>query len=307
MIEYEGHPTTRRTAVSLIVARLFGGLGNQMFQYAAARALALRTGAELRVDLTDFAADPRRRYELGDFPIAATPASAADLRRFGLTGRPMAWRLRRWLRLLAGPRIEPIRRQPHFHFDPTIVALRPPVYLDGYWQSERYFADHAETLRRELQPQGPLDPASAAVAAEIDAVNAVSVHVRRGDYVSDPRTHRYHGICSPDYYRRALAHVGARVENPHLFVFSDDPQWCRDNLRFDLPMTIVDANPPERGPGDLQLMVRCRHHVLANSSFSWWGAWLDAGRDKIVVAPARWFNTPRNDTRDLTPPAWVRL
>ncbi|HLN10906.1 MAG TPA: alpha-1,2-fucosyltransferase [Xanthobacteraceae bacterium] len=291
----------------LIVVRLYGGLGNQMFQYAAARALSLRSRAEVKLDLTEFSIDPLRGYELGNLSVAATPASAADLRRFGLTSRPMAWRRRRWLRLLAWPRAEPMRRQSHFHFDQRIISLRPPVYLDGYWQSERYFADHAETLRRELVPAGPLDPANAAVAAQIDAVNAVSVHVRRGDYVSVRKTNRYHGVCSPEYYRRAIAHVRARIAAPHLFVFSDDPYWCRNNLQLDAPMTIVDANAPDRGHRDMQLMARCRHHVIANSSFSWWGAWLNAAPDKIVVAPRRWFNTSRNDTRDLTPAAWVRM
>jgi hypothetical protein len=186
-------------------------------------------------------------------------------------------------------------------------ALQAPVYLDGYWQSERYFSDIAGVLRQEFTAEAPLDRENEALAAGIAAVNAVSLHVRRGDYVDDPTTNRFHGICAPDYYQRAVDFVASRVEAPRLFVFSDDLQWTRANLRFSVPMTFVDANPPDCGYRDMRLMTRCRHHIVANSSFSWWGAWLNPSREKIVVAPCRWFGASRNDTSDLIPPNWVRL
>jgi hypothetical protein len=299
--------------VSLVITRLIGGLGNQMFQYAAGRALALRRGAALKLDVTGFAAvgdHTKRRYELDSFAIHASAASDVDLARFGRADKARSPRLDRVLRSLRIGRPNgawPIYCEPHFKFDPAMPELEAPVYLDGYWQSERYFSDIAGVLRQEFTVAAPLDRENEALAAGIDAVNAVSLHVRRGDYVDDPATNRFHGVCSPDYYQRAVDYVTTRVEAPHLFVFSDDPHWTRANLRFSVPMTVVDANPPDRGYRDMRLMARCRHHIVANSSFSWWGVWLNPSREKIVVAPRRWFGASSNDTRDLIPPDWVRL
>ena len=213
----------------------------------------------------------------------------------------------RWLRIDRSNGAWPIYREPHFQFDPALLELRAPVYLDGYWQSERYFSSIAVLLRQELTAKAPLDPKNEALARSIDAVNAVSLHVRRGDYVDNPATTRFHGVCSLDYYQRAIDYISLRVEAPHLFVFSDDPQWTRANLRYAAATTFVDANPPDRGYRDMGLMARCRHHIIANSSFSWWGAWLNPSCEKIVIAPDRWFSAARNDTRDLIPPGWVRL
>jgi hypothetical protein len=296
----------------LVVTRLIGGLGNQMFQYAAGRALALRCGAALKLDLSGFVAKvpAKRRYALDCFSIHASAASKADLARFY---RPPGPRSRRMDRVLQRLHIHwpegdwPIYREQHFEFDPAVGQLMAPTYLDGYWQSERYFSDIAGVLRRDFTVKAPLNPENEALAAGIDAANAVSLHLRRGDYVEDPTTNRYHGICSLDYYERALACITARAGPPLLFIFSDDQQWARANLRLAVPMTFVDANPPDQGHLDLQLMARCRHHIIANSSFSWWGAWLNPSPDKIVVAPQRWFGGAGHDTRDLIPPNWVQL
>jgi Glycosyl transferase family 11 len=304
-----GHES--RAPVNVVVARLIGGLGNQMFQYAAGRALALRCGASLKLDLSGFAAYPKRHYELDDFPICAAPASDADRAEFGFraSGAWAAWgrRVRRLLGVDIGPTGAPVYSERHFHFDPRVRDLTPPVFLDGYWQSEKYFADCAELLRREFTPHEPLDAANADIATRIAAVEAVSLHVRRGDYVSELDVSRYHGICRPDYYRSAVDYIAQRVQDIHLFVFSDDRDWVRDNLRFDLPTTLVAANSPDRGFRDMQLMARCRHHIVANSSFSWWGAWLNPSPTKVVVAPSRWFGADNIDTRDLLPESWVKL
>jgi hypothetical protein len=299
--------------VSVVITRLIGGLGNQMFQYATGRALALRRRAALKLDVTGFAAvgaHTKRRYELDSFSIQGSAASEADLARFGRARKLRSLRLDRVLRRLRIDRSNgawPIYREPHFQFDPAVPELRAPVYLDGYWQSERYFSDIAGTLRQEFAAKAPLHRENTALAEAIDSVNAVSVHVRRGDFVSDPLTNRFHGICSPDYYHRAVDYIIARVGPPHLFVFSDDQQWTRANLRFAVTTTFVGANPPDCGYRDMQLMARCRHHIIANSSFSWWGAWLNPAREKIVVAPRQWFGASSNDTRDLIPSNWIRL
>ncbi len=293
-----------------IVVRLMGGLGNQMFQYAIGRALAIRSGTVLKLDLSGFVTDIKRRFELDDFPIQAAPASEIDVKSFRprLHGNKKSWRARatrimnRYLRT-GDPAVY---RERYFHFDPMVRDLRPPVYLDGYWQSEKYFADCADLIRREFTPQTPLEAENAVLAARIESTNAVSLHVRRGDYVSEPNVSRYHGICSADYYRHAVEHITGRVPDSHLFIFSDEPDWARGNLQFAQPTTVVAVNGPNRGFRDMQLMARCRHHIIANSSFSWWGAWLGCSPGKIVVAPKRWFQV-NHDTSDLIPASWVRV
>jgi hypothetical protein len=286
-----------------------------MFQYAAGLALALRRGAEVKVDLSwfcQYGRDTRRQFELSAFPVSAGVATPQDLINFGRTRPSPRWRVQVTHLLSRLPRAWRGRdqagyRERHFHFDPQVLDLEPPVYLEGYWQSEKYFVDFAEAVRKEFTPRKPLEPENAAIAAQIDGVNAVALHVRRGDYVLNPTTNRYHGTCEAQYYSNAVEYVARRVAEPHLFVFSDDPQWGRSNLHFTIPTTFVDVNSPLRGYRDMQLMAHCRHHIVANSSFSWWGAWLGAWRQKIVVAPERWFNDGSIDTRDLVPESWVRL
>lgn len=290
----------------LVVARLSGGLGNQMFQYAAGRALALRQQAAFRVDVAGCGV--HRGYELSKvFRIDPALASAADLR--GLLG----WRRRRKVqRVLAHLPAARLRGayvpEPHFRHWPGLQRLRGSAYLDGYWQSEAYFADAEACIRSDFAFRHALRGANAEVAAMIDAADApVSIHVRRGDYVADPRAARIHGTGDPAYYGRALALLSARLPSaPRCFVFSDDPGWARAHLALPDSTVHVEHNRGDDSHFDLQLMARCRHHVIANSSFSWWGAWLDPFDAKIVVAPARWFRAGP-DTSTLLPPSWIRV
>jgi hypothetical protein len=147
---------------------------------------------------------------------------------------------------------------------------------------------------------------NAEVAASIRGVDSVSVHVRRGDYVSDPATNQSLGTCSAEYYRGAARLIASQVSSPRFFVFSDEPDWARANLELEGPAVFVTHNDPERGYEDMRLMAFCRHHIVANSSFSWWGAWL-SNSGGIVVAPKRWFKANEWDARDLVPERWVRL
>jgi hypothetical protein len=177
--------------------------------------------------------------------------------------------------------------------------------LLGFWQSEAYFADIRRHLMKELTPNAPPAPADQEVIDLMGKGTAVSVHVRRGDYVTLQSASAYHGLCSLGYYRAAIEYVAERVENPKLFVFSDDPDWASANLVSPFPTKYVDHNSPNDAFQDLRLMSLCHHHIIANSSFSWWGAWL-AEQQGIVVAPARWYAADR-PTPDLLPAHWVRI
>lgn len=291
----------------MIVTRLRGGLGNQLFQYAAGFRLATRHGAALRLDLTkfaDFSHTTPRSYELGVFALSGAPATKREIA--AVTGESRGWL---WRRL--APRDPSIPTQAateqHFHFDPDVLALPDGVLLDGYWQSERYFEDVSERLRQELAFRDPPAGRNAEMAATLAGANAVSLHVRRGDYATNPTMTAMHGMCPIDYYERAVRFVADRVRDPVFFLFSDDPDWVRDHLKIREAMVVVDHNGPDAGHEDLRLMSGCRHHILANSTFSWWGAWLDPRPEKIVVAPRRWFAVDTIDTTDLLPDGWIRL
>ena len=201
-------------------------------------------------------------------------------------------------------------REPYFHFDPAFEALGPQASLFGYFQSERYFASIARPLRDWFSPREPFGDAAAGVLARIERSRLpVSVHVRRGDYLN-PGTAEFHGILGEPYYRQALARLTDAIgQDAELIVFSDDPAAAEQVLNFVPKSRLVHAcGDPERPWEDMALMAHCHHHVIANSSFSWWGAWLNRSPTKIVIAPLAWFapaELSKRNTGDLYPPGWL--
>lgn len=304
---HDGHDAPRRTPslaavrkADRVYVRIYGGLGNQMFQYACARALALRTGSDVVLDTRDFVAGPGQRPGLHHLNIADAKVPERDL-------PPTKKQHLRYL-LWRGLRLPPrIVRQHGSAFDPKIIGLPSNVWLHGYWQSERFFADFKEDIRRELSVKTPPDEANARVFDEIMITPSASLHIRRGDYVSDPKAHAVHGTCSLDYYEKAAGLIARKMgQEPVFYVFSDEPDWAAANLRLPYKMRIVSQNG-SRNYEDLRLMSACRHHIVANSSFSWWGAWLNPSPEKLVIAPARWFADPAAIDADVVPDDWVRL
>lgn len=282
----------------MIVVRLMGGLGNQLFQYAAARRLAYKHDTSLKLDTSELlrqkilgGSDTQRFYELSPFNIEGDTLTIIDIIS---------------LNTFRIPRLVTIK-ESHFHFDPQILNLPDNVYLQGFWQSEKYFADIGDTIRQELTVKERPNSRNRQMLQRIQAGNAVGLHVRRGDYVTNPRHSQFHGLCSPEYYRKAIRYIGSRVQNPHFYVFSDDPEWYQDNMKTGFPTIYVGHNGPGKGYEDLRLMSSCKHFIIANSSFSWWGAWLSENKGKIVVAPKRWFAQPGNNTKDLLPRSWIKL
>lgn len=292
----------------MIISQVIGGLGNQMFQYAAGRALSLQRNQSLRLDTSDFIwYGLHQGFELQRvFVCPVKVATQAEVRSI------LTWQsLSRIKRIVVRPRMKAIRRktfvvEPHFHYWAGIKEVSGDAYLSGYWQSEKYFLDVAPVIKADFTFKSPLVGCNANIAARIAKVNSVSLHVRRGDYVSNPKTNVNHGVCSLDYYRSAIRHVAERVEYPEFFIFSDDIGWVKDNLKMDFPCQYVDHNHGEKSYNDMHLMSLCRHQIIANSSFSWWGAWLNSNPDKIVIAPKKWFANHSN-TQDLVPKGWVGL
>jgi hypothetical protein len=180
------------------------------------------------------------------------------------------------------------------------------TYLDGYWQSEKYFRSIEKIIRSECRVKGAPSEINKNFADKIQSVNAVSIHVRRGDYVTDEKTNAYHGVCDKDYYRQAIDHLTASLDDPYFFVFSDDMAWTKANLSTgSQPAEYIDHNTGA-GHEDLRLMYLCKHHIIANSSFSWWGAWLNDHAGKKIIAPKKWFQPPITNN-DIIPEGWITL
>lgn len=295
------------SASRLVVVEIIGGLGNQMFQYAAASSLAERIGVELRLDVGRFADSPLRRLELGEWaaPVAiATAEEVARARRDDLAHRV----LRRVARL-AGRLTTGVYVEPSFHCDDRFFALRPPIWLRGYFQSPRYFAGREDAIRRGFTLREDLCPDGARLRAAIAAMPMpVAMHVRRGDYVSDARVRAVHRSVDEAYYRRAIEIVDALTAGTaHYVIFSDDPAYVRARYGT-LPRHSVVDGAGRRPHEDMVLMSLCRHHIIANSSFSWWGAWLNPDPGKRVIAPRAWLTRAHLVTRslaDLYPQGWI--
>ena len=294
--------------MSEVVVRLVGGLGNQLFQYATARAIAARNNAGLVFDLSWFPTVSDRAYALAPFGVSAKILQGAPVMQ---TSKLQSLWNRLAHRLIRGSGLKkygcPVFAERHFHFDLVVLDVRAPIYLDGYFQSERYSSDCADLIREELRLVAPPARNAQEILEMIRSSEAVCLHVRRGDYVANATTQAFHGTCSLDYYREGFAVAAEGMRNPTIYVFSDEPSWVQENLKLDVPTVIVDIHGPEQAHEDLRLMAACRNFVIANSSFSWWAAWLGEHSSKRVVAPKQWFASATNDTRDLLPADWVRI
>lgn len=296
----------------MIVTRLAGGLGNQMFEYAAGLALARRHGTDLKLDLCEVI-DPKprpgfvlREYDLPIFSITASIFPPEERALF--RGRKPLWQrvARKICRQLVFSYSVVVEK--HYHYDPRVARLPDNVYLEGYWQSWRYFDSVADDVRKEFTLRDEPGAAACAMAARIQDTNAVCLNVRRTDFVDNPLNSRVHGFCGLDYICAGVAAIAERVPAPHFFVFSDDMEWCRNNIDLEHPVTFVahDCAGPKFGEY-LDLMKRCRHFVIPNSTFGWWAAWLCQQPDPIVIVPKRWFKQDGFATRDLIPDRWMRI
>lgn len=292
----------------MVIVNLIGGLGNQMFQYASGRAIALLHDTALKLDISGFTNyGLHQGFELERiFTCPVEIASEADI------SRVLGWQSSSVIRRLAlKPNMTILRRrelviEPHFQYWHGIKNVLKDCYLTGYWQSEKYFLEVAGQIRKDFSFKLALENCNVELLEQINKVNAVSLHVRRGDYANNPNTTATHGLCSIAYYQAAIRYVAERVNRPVFFIFSDDIEWVKSNLKIDFPCHYVEHNHGAESYNDMRLMSSCQHHIIANSSFSWWGAWLNPNMHKIVIAPEHWFAN-QNNVQDLLPEGWVRL
>jgi hypothetical protein len=295
-----------QTAAPTVRVRIVGGLGNQMFGAAAGMALARRLGAKLEFELYQFRASSAQTlpYELAPFNLPADLSRTRDWRF-----KPEASVYRWWKRVTAGAaggHVPVLWRQPGHHFDPEFERLSGNVYLKGYFQSERYFANIKAEVRKAFDLSALISEAGRAQAAAAGAVGerSVAVHVRRGDYLQ--HADRF-TLLQKDYYDRALRLAARAVDKPKYFVVSDDPAAARE-MFADRPDTTFAAGGSAFD--DMHLIASCHHHIIANSSFSWWGAWLSPWKDGLTIAPRAWFSRAvalHTYVGDTYPEGWIAV
>ena len=269
----------------MIIVRLIGGLGNQMFQYAMARHLAEINHTALKIDLSEFENYKLHKYSLHHFKIIEDIASEDDICAMKTI------------------------KEKHFHFDPEFREIGDNVLLKGYWHTERYFSEISTIIRNEIMVKSKLENINLHLSNLIKDSNSVGLHIRRCDYVPGTYEDQILDPLKLSYYLKAIEKLSEEEKELQFFIFSDDPGWVKDHVKLEYPVVYVDHNTAETNYEDLRLMSLCKHNIIANSSFSWWGAWLNRNPQKKVYAPKEWFNSNmRNiNPRDIIPEAWVKV
>ncbi|MDU1891732.1 MAG: alpha-1,2-fucosyltransferase [Dysgonomonas sp.] len=292
----------------MVTVLLSGGLGNQMFQYAAAKALAHRLNTSVAIDL----------YTLNKKTQATTRSFELDIFNIDIQERSnikdkLITKFRPYIQKYRGffqrfgilTDIYAILYQPAFE---TISGKN--IIMSGYFQNERYFRDIENTIREEFTFGKPFTSQNQTLANEISKGQSVAVHIRRGDYLTNKSAVSNFVTCDKSYYEKAISHIIENVENPEFYIFSEDFEWIEKNLNFrEYPVHYIDWNRGQESYIDMQLMSLCKHNIIANSSFSWWAAWLNNNNKKVVVAPSLWFqdNTKNKLLDQFYPKGWIKL
>lgn len=284
----------------MILIKLTGGLGNQMFQYALGRVLSLKNNSQLKLDTsiynTDQSGITARKYVLGVFDIKENFTTKFEISKLSTSNK-----LFKKIGLVK--KTHYIEKEANI-FDRKIMSAVGDIYLDGYWQAEKYFIEYRDQILKDFTLKNKLSESVKKIENEILNTNSISLHIRRGDYVTDQKTNKFHGLCSLDYYKKAIKYITDKNSNCIFYIFSDDIEWVKNNLKID-NKTVYVSNGSIQDYEELYLMSQCRHNIIANSSFSWWGAWLNKDVNKVVIAPKKWDNSGKSN--DIVPGSWIKL
>ncbi len=283
------------------IVKLLGGLGNQMFQYAFFLALSEKF-KNVRLDISGF-----QTYELHNgleltsiFNLPLPVASSFQIRLYDPAYR--GWFIRK-LRRLVGLKHVYYQEPVLFEFDAAVLNDPKKRLYWGYWQNENYFIHISDKIREAFRFIKPLTGKNLDLSLQIGHKESVSIHVRRGDYINHGLLG---GICDLSYYEKAIQHIRSMVPNAHFIVFSNDIDWCKNNLNLS-EADFVSWNTGYNSYIDMQLMSLCKHNIIANSSFSWWGAWLNQHTDKIVIASEKWTNDPAHQNCKVYSENWLKI
>jgi len=289
---------SKKGNLRMIVVKLKGGLGNQLFQYAAAKQISIKFNTPLVLDLSFFESKSQKHtsriYELDKFNIDTRVADYNESKK--INSSP-----------LSKIRLNKLTDK-NFWFKQYFIRLLPFGYVRGFWQSEKYFIEIKHLISESFTFKKPLDYSFSDLEKQIDITNSVSIHFRRGDYVTNEKANKHHGVTSLEYYTHAIEYINQQVKDAVFFVFSDDIEWVKLNFSSQSPLVFVDKSD-QTNHSDFRLMLQCKHNIIANSTYSWWAAWLNKNADKIVIAPQKWYNDSKNQQKlkDIIPYSWILL
>lgn len=288
----------------MIISELHGGLGNQMFQYAAAKALALHNDVQLKIDLKKFDTYTLRNYELNCFTLNSNIANFLDRLPYHdslISKVYMSYMFR----------VNHISykhyREPHYHFDQSFFELPKNTYITGYFASEKYFTNIEKEIRDDFRFIKLKNNLNKKLVNKIKKSKSVSIHIRRGDYITNKNANKFHGVVPLSYYKTAIDYIKNKFDSVSFFVFSDDSQWAKENLNIKDHIEFITHNTGSNSFRDMQLMSYCKHNIIANSTFSWWGAWLNSYKEKIIIAPKIWIKDTSVNTNDVYPTSWIKI
>ena len=305
----------------MIIVQLQGGLGNQMFQYACGRALAEKYHTILALDTQWFLSataklqHAERKYMLDHLNVNASillvekverlkkhfHIISQDFNSYGFSFK-LSWLAEKYHPVYR--RFQSVVEQEEEQTITNIVSSKnKSLYLQGYWQNENYFNEIKNTLLQEFSLKDGFSEKDESLAESLRSTNSVGIHIRRGDYVSIEKVNQFHGVLPVSYYQNAVEYIENEVNNPVFFVFTDDPDWCRENLQIKNNFTLL-SNDQRNSAHELLLMSSCRHQIIANSSFSWWAAWLNRYDQKIIIGPQQWRV---QDNQSPMPDRWIKL
>jgi hypothetical protein len=304
----------------MIISKLIGGLGNQMFQYAAGLALAQARRTVLKLDVSWYRAydeyESHNRYGLSCFNISEQFATDEEIAR--LNGSPLT-RVERWsgviahalhfyryAKSLSTPGISFGQKSPAA-FDPAMLEQSDNTYLEGMWQSPRYFKTISGLLRLHFSFRYPATPAVDAIKERIQSGRSAALHFRRGDYVRNADFNRNNGVVELSYYDEAVQQILARAPGTKFYIFSDDIESVRAQFAPKAPHEFVEVTESWHAWDKIRLMSMCDHIAIANSSFSWWAAWMNPSTEKLVIAPDPWFAQPQPGGCDIIPEGWRKV
>ena len=298
----------------MIVVKLMGGLGNQMFQYAFAKNLSIKNNVPLKIDLS-FLLDrsPKENFIFRDFDLDIFNINFEVVQENEIENGSLFNASKGFLSSLFSKKksLEDVKlMEDHFYFEEKNIKEDKDIYLEGYWQCEKYFHENETIIRKDFSFKYPLSVAESELNDLVSKVGSVCVNFRRTDFLDLKNSAETHGVVDYDYYIKAIDLIAKRIKSPHFFIFSDDIEWCKENVKITYPITFVEHSfKGEKFSSYLQLMKNCKHFIIPNSTFAWWAAWLSESKDKIVIAPNNWFKDPtlQSQTSDIIPSNWIKL
>ena len=285
----------------MIYVRIRGGLGNQLFQYSAARSLADRLNVNLGLDTREYNAGSPFEMGLKHFNIRAefNPKGLIKHRKNGFS---------KYILDIALGNHKNVYKETNLSFNNLFHSLPNKTYLKGYWQSEKYFENNQKNIFKDLQIITPQSKKNIEILENISKTNSVSLHIRRGDYVTNSAYNMKHGTCSLDYYKKSVDYLSKSLnKNFTIFAFSDDPEWVFKNLKLPMDIQFIEHNSSKKNYEDLRLMSQCNHNIIANSSFSWWGAWLNKSPKRTIISPKKWYADKNIKNIDIIPNNWIKI